>query len=115
MGRTGSGKSTLTLGLLRILELVEEKEGRVEIDGVDVSAIGLHHLRHNVSIIPQDPYLFSGTLRSNVDPYEEHSDQEVKLALQQVTIWDQLKGEDLDDEGRLNYNIQDGGSNFSLG
>ena len=77
VGRTGSGKSTLTLGLLRILEMAEHDDlsiGRIMLDGENVSQVGLHHLRHNVTIIPQDPTLFTGTIKSNIDPFNKYKD-----------------------------------------
>lgn len=77
VGRTGSGKSTLTLGLLRILELsknADETIGHINLDNVDIANIGLHCLRHRVTIIPQDPVLFTGTVKSNIDPFNKYSE-----------------------------------------
>jgi ABC-type multidrug transport system fused ATPase/permease subunit len=77
VGRTGSGKSTMTLGLLRMLELANNSDGlkgSVRIDSEDLSEIGLHHLRHNITIIPQDPVLFTGTMKFNIDPFDAYSD-----------------------------------------
>lgn len=80
VGRTGSGKSTLTLGLLRILEIATNDDGSlgtVNLDGEDTSELGLHPLRHNVTIIPQDPTLFTGTIKTNIDPFNKYPDEDI--------------------------------------
>merc|ERR1711937_281264 len=77
-GRTGAGKSSILNCLLRI---VEPSNGTTVIDGIDISGLGLTRLRRSISIIPQDPVLFSGSLRFNLDPLEERSNDEVEVAL----------------------------------
>ncbi|KAI0671861.1 P-loop containing nucleoside triphosphate hydrolase protein [Trametes maxima] len=89
VGRTGSGKSTLAMSLLRMVEPVE---GHIIVDGIDITTIGLEDLRSRITIISQDVSLFSGTLRSNLDPFNEHSDQECWDVLERCHLTTILKG-----------------------
>ncbi|KAK7938450.1 hypothetical protein WMY93_001776 [Mugilogobius chulae] len=108
VGRTGAGKSSLTIGLFRI---IEASEGQILIDGVDISELGLHQLRSRITIIPQDPVLFSGSLRMNLDPFNSYSDDEVWRALEFSHLKTFVSGL----TGKLEYECSEGGENLSVG
>uniref|UniRef100_A0A8C3M2P1 Canalicular multispecific organic anion transporter 2 n=1 Tax=Chrysolophus pictus TaxID=9089 RepID=A0A8C3M2P1_CHRPC len=108
VGRTGAGKSSMTLCLFRILEAVK---GEIRIDGVRISEIGLHDLRSRLTIIPQDPVLFSGTLRMNLDPFNKYSDEEVWKALE----LSHLKRFVSSQPSMLEFECSEGGENLSVG
>uniref|UniRef100_A0AAX7U300 ABC-type glutathione-S-conjugate transporter n=1 Tax=Astatotilapia calliptera TaxID=8154 RepID=A0AAX7U300_ASTCA len=108
VGRTGAGKSSLALGIFRILEAAK---GKIFIDGVDIADIGLHDLRSRITIIPQDPVLFSGSLRMNLDPFDTYTDEEVWSSLELAHLKNFVSN--LPD--KLNHECTEGGENLSLG
>ncbi|KAM7536307.1 hypothetical protein Aperf_G00000087220 [Anoplocephala perfoliata] len=108
-GRTGSGKSSLVLALFRI---IEASEGEIRVDGINIAEIGLHDLRGRITLIPQDPVLFSGTLRFNLDPFDSHTDEAVWEALTIANLRSFVEG--ASNEG-LNMQIAEGGGNLSQG
>ncbi|XP_041776327.1 multidrug resistance-associated protein 1 isoform X7 [Anopheles merus] len=108
VGRTGAGKSSLTLALFRI---IESAGGSIVIDGQDISQLGLHALRSRLTIIPQDPVLFSGTLRINLDPFNAHSDDDIWKALEHAHLKSFVKGL----TAGINHEVTEGGENLSVG
>ncbi|XP_022162518.1 probable multidrug resistance-associated protein lethal(2)03659 isoform X2 [Myzus persicae] len=107
VGRTGAGKSSLIGALFRLAL----NEGNITIDGIEIHELGLHDLRSKISIIPQEPVLFSGSMRKNLDPLDEYPDHALWNALEEVEL--KTAVEDLPDG--LNSKMSEGGSNFSVG
>ncbi|XP_041744535.1 ATP-binding cassette sub-family C member 3 isoform X1 [Coregonus clupeaformis] len=108
VGRTGAGKSSMTLCLFRLLEAAG---GEITIDGVKISEIGLHDLRSKLTIIPQEPVLFSGNLRMNLDPFEKYSDAEVWNALELSHLNKFVSNQ----PAKLDLECSEGGENLSVG
>lgn len=108
VGRTGSGKSTLVLALTRLLEA---SSGRIIIDGLDISLVGLQELRSSITVVPQEPILFATSLRENLDPFLEFSDNEIWRSLERV----RMKPWALQLPGKLDAAIAEGGANISVG
>eukprot|EP00058_Branchiostoma_floridae_P018052 XP_002603541.1 hypothetical protein BRAFLDRAFT_280495 [Branchiostoma floridae] len=108
VGRTGSGKSSLGVALFR---LGEAASGSISIDDVDISTIGLEDLRSKLSIIPQDPVLFVGTVRYNLDPFEQYSDDQIWSALERTHMKQAISGL----QHQLEAPVVENGDNFSVG
>ncbi|XP_070655996.1 ATP-binding cassette sub-family C member 4-like isoform X1 [Bos indicus] len=107
VGRTGAGKSSLITALFRL----SEPKGGFWIDGIWTTNIGLHDLRKKMSVAPQEPVLFTGTMRNNLDPFNEHTDEELWNALEEVQLKDTI--EHL--PGKMNTELAESGLNFSVG
>ncbi|KAL8462289.1 hypothetical protein ACS0TY_033368 [Phlomoides rotata] len=108
VGRTGSGKSTLIQTLFRI---VEPTVGQILIDGINISSIGLHDLRSRLSIIPQDPTMFEGTIRNNLDPLEEYTDEQIWETLDKCQLGDDVRKK----TEKLDSAVSENGENWSVG
>lgn len=108
VGRTGSGKTTLISALFR---LVEPTDGKIIIDECDISTIRLHDLRSHIGIIPQDPTLFTGSVRYNLDPLSEYSDDQIWEVLDKCQLREAVQ----EKEGGLDSSVLQDGSNWSMG
>ena len=107
LGRTGSGKSSIVLSIARI---IEPKSGIITIDGIDTQKINLDFLREHLSIVPQDPFIFEGTLRDNIDPLKKYPDEKILKILEDFCLFNELKNNE-----KLNYEILENGKNLSPG
>ncbi len=108
IGRTGAGKSTLFQLLFRF---IEPERGAVLVDGVDLASVPLPRLRRAIAIIPQDPTLFSGTIRSNLDRFRDHGDEQLWTTLRRVRLDELVRGL----PGQLDAPVSEHGHNFSQG
>lgn len=109
VGRTGAGKSSILQTLFRLSEC---QEGQILIDGINIADIGLHLLRKNISYIPQAPFLIQGSIRENLDPFNEYKDEQIKSALQEVLLMGHIEE---NCENGLYTMISDSNNIFSIG
>nr|CAB3219626.1 multidrug resistance-associated protein 1-like [Phallusia mammillata] len=107
-GRTGAGKTSLTMALFRI---IESSDGCIRIDGINIAKMGLQDLRSKLSIIPQDPVLFSGSLRMNLDPFDAYSDEQLWSALEHSHLKNFVESL----PSKLEHEVSEGGENLSVG
>lgn len=131
VGRTGAGKSTVMVSILRIVELCS---GSIYIDGIDISKVGLNLLRSKIAVIPQDPVLFSGSIRTNLDPFNEYADERLREVLERVGLLKEIHSGMVRSQSNtslassmvslsgsssplksLEDEVKEGGSNFSVG
>ena len=108
VGRTGAGKSSLIVALYRLAEI---SEGKIEVDSIDCSFVNLNKLRSSMAIIPQEPVMFGGTVRSNLDPFNEHGDEELLDVLHKCLLGPVMEA----NEDGLYAKVEPLGANFSLG
>jgi len=108
VGRTGAGKSSLIVALYRLAEI---KQGKIEVNSIDCSFVNLNKLRSSMAIIPQEPVMFGGTVRSNLDPFNEHSDKELLDVLYKCLLGPLIEA----DKDGLNAEVEPLGANYSLG
>uniref|UniRef100_A0A914R072 ABC transporter domain-containing protein n=1 Tax=Panagrolaimus davidi TaxID=227884 RepID=A0A914R072_9BILA len=108
VGRTGAGKSSLTLALFR---MIEPASGTIFIDNIDFKTLGLHQLRNALAIIPQDPVLFCGSLRINLDPFNEFDDEKIWKAIEKAHLKEFVESF----PNKFNHKISEGGGNLSIG
>lgn len=106
VGRTASGKTTISMALARIVEL---KSGQIFIDGIDIATMDLSLLREQITMIPQDPVMIAGTLRQNLDPFQESTDARMVELIGKAGLGHLLI------ESQLSFVVQEDGKNLSLG
>ncbi|CAD8143738.1 unnamed protein product [Paramecium pentaurelia] len=111
VGRTGAGKSSILQAIFRMSEIENDKESKLLISDLDVRKLGLHKLRSNIGIIPQSPFLFTGTIRRNLDPFDNFTDEQLWKALEQTDLINHVKAF----QNGLLTDMSDVNSVFSVG